>query len=131
MQIESTIKRPGGSKIDLGGTTYHFQPKSKEEGEPHVCEVTERKHIERFLEIKEAYRTVSAGNVPVKPSGAPNENAPSPMLIKDAAGREVDLGTMKKADLVEFATKEGFTIESDAKVQDIRDAIVSQVKAEA
>ena len=53
MLIECILKRDGGTKVDLGGTTYHFSPDS--EGR-HVAMVADPDHIGRFLSITEGYR---------------------------------------------------------------------------
>ena len=58
MLIKSLIKRENGSKIQFGQegepvTEYHFTSKTKD-GD-HVCEVTDKKHIQQFLSIQEGY----------------------------------------------------------------------------
>jgi hypothetical protein len=53
MKIECILKRPGGTKVDLGGTEYHFAPQA--DG-AHVAVVKENAHIQRFLSIPEGYR---------------------------------------------------------------------------
>ena len=60
MKIELTIRRKNGSKVELGGRTYHFKPDDKDPGGPHVAEVTEQAHIDCLLSIPE-YRKVDAG----------------------------------------------------------------------
>lgn len=53
MKIECILKREGGSKVEIGGTEYHFvqQPDGA-----HVAEVSNNGHIQRFLSIPEGYR---------------------------------------------------------------------------
>lgn len=58
MDIECKLKRDGGSKVPLGGITYHFTPRS--DG-AHVADVKNDDHVDRFLSIPEAYR-VYRGN---------------------------------------------------------------------
>jgi hypothetical protein len=53
VNIESIIKRKGGTQVVLGGIPYHFEPNDNGD---HVCDVHEPTHIERFLEIKEGFR---------------------------------------------------------------------------
>lgn len=53
MQIQSIIKRPGGSHVDMPGAKYHFQPN---ELDHHVAEVVEPTHIARLLSISEGFR---------------------------------------------------------------------------
>lgn len=61
MQIECTIRRKGGSKPTLDGTTYHFAPLS--DG-AHVADVENDAHIARFLAIPESFRLYRAKEVP-------------------------------------------------------------------
>ena len=53
MKIECILKREGGSKVEIGGTEYHFAPQP--DG-AHVAEVSNNGHIQRFLSIPEGYR---------------------------------------------------------------------------
>ena len=53
MLIECILKRDGGTKVELGNTTYHFAPDS--EGR-HVAMVADPDHIGRLLSISEGYR---------------------------------------------------------------------------
>lgn len=55
MQIECKIKREGGSTIELYGKKYEFLP---DELNRHVCEVEDKKAIQRLLSIPEGYRIV-------------------------------------------------------------------------
>lgn len=49
MKIELTLKRPGGSHIDMGdGKSYHFQPDASG---AHVCDVTDLRHIKRLMSV--------------------------------------------------------------------------------
>lgn len=49
MKIELTLKRTGGSHIDMGdGTFYHFKPDASG---AHVCDVDEPRHIKRLMSI--------------------------------------------------------------------------------
>lgn len=53
MLIQITIKRKNGSKCEIDKTHYHF--KANDKGD-HVCDVTNDKHIQRFLSI-DGYKT--------------------------------------------------------------------------
>jgi trimethylamine:corrinoid methyltransferase-like protein len=55
-RIECKLIREGGTVVELGGNTYHFAPASDAEGAPHVCDVKDDEHVDRFLAISEAYR---------------------------------------------------------------------------
>jgi len=60
--IECILKREGGSIIDFGFSgrkkiTYRFQPLDPNDPEsPHVCNVPNDDHYDRFMDIPEAYR---------------------------------------------------------------------------
>lgn len=55
MKIESIIRRKNGTTVPFNdGTVYKFQPEV--EGGPHVAEVTNQEHIDRFLSITEGFR---------------------------------------------------------------------------
>ena len=62
MKIECILKREGGTKTDVGGVEYHFEPLS--DG-AHVAEVTEEVHIDRFLAIPEGYKVYHGKETPV------------------------------------------------------------------
>lgn len=53
MKIECILKREGGSKVEIGGTEYHFAPQA--DG-AHVAEVSNNGHVQRFLSITDGYR---------------------------------------------------------------------------
>lgn len=58
MQIESKIKRNGGTHIPMGTVTYHFAPLA--DG-AHVAEVLDEAHQDRFLSISEGFRLYRPG----------------------------------------------------------------------
>ena len=53
MKVECIAHREGGSKVDIDGIEYHFEPLS--DG-AHVAEVELAKHQDRFLSIGEGYK---------------------------------------------------------------------------
>lgn len=55
MLIECKLKRQGGSKVDIGGIVYHFKPNTNDPGDPHLCDVKDKLHAQRFLGIAEGY----------------------------------------------------------------------------
>lgn len=80
MRIESLIRRPSGTVVDMAGPgepprVYWFQ--SAIPGEPHTCEVDDPDDAARFLAIPEGYRRcetlsdVVPPEVPPKRSGKP------------------------------------------------------------
>lgn len=56
MKIESIIRRPQGTVVELPNPTieYHFQPSAADPR--HLAEVSEQSHISMLLRIKEGYR---------------------------------------------------------------------------
>lgn len=52
MIIQSLIKRPSGTLIELGTTHYHFEPN---EHDDHVCFIEQADHIECLLAITEGF----------------------------------------------------------------------------
>lgn len=54
MLIERILREPGGCVVTIDKKEYHFKPKGKDAR--HICEVTEQKHIARFLSITEGYQ---------------------------------------------------------------------------
>jgi hypothetical protein len=69
MDIECILKREGGSKIDLDGTTYHFKPNTVG---AHVADVEDKAHRNRFLAISEGYQIYDGALMPN--SAGKNEN---------------------------------------------------------
>lgn len=77
MKIESILKRPGGTKAEIGGTEYHFEPLA--DG-AHVANVENESHIDRFLSIAEAYKVYHGKE---EPKGAPvSVSAPEAVAAK-------------------------------------------------
>lgn len=66
MDIESKIKREGGTHVDMGTAKYHFAP--LEDG-AHVAAVDDQDHQDRFLSITEGYRVYRGAGV--APAAAP------------------------------------------------------------
>ena len=60
--IECILHRKGGTLVDFGfhnrkKSKYHFQPLNPlDPDSPHVCNVPNKEHYQRFLAIPEAYR---------------------------------------------------------------------------
>lgn len=69
MLIISKIKRPGGTKVTLDDTEYHFAPSADHDGE-HVAEVSNEDHIATFAGIREGYKKLDGEFDP-----APHESA--------------------------------------------------------
>lgn len=59
--IQCLLRRKGGTKVTFGHNaakqkTYHFKPLNDDPESPHVCQVDDDEHADRFLAITEAYR---------------------------------------------------------------------------
>jgi hypothetical protein len=96
MKIECTLRRKGGTFVEMPGKTYHFAPTP--EDERHIADVANDAHIERFLAIPESFRIARSpgaeavetdatallrGTVPPIDT-APTETQPDPSLLKVA-----------------------------------------------
>lgn len=80
--IELTLRRAGGSVVDLGGQSYHFRPS---EADPrHVAFVTDPAHVKRLLSIAgyEVAAVVDGAQVP--------RGATPPVLPEPAADAPVE-----------------------------------------
>jgi hypothetical protein len=65
MKIECILKRQDGTKAEVGGIEYHFEPLA--DG-AHVAEVADTAHIDRFLAIPEGYKVYHGSE---EPNGKP------------------------------------------------------------
>ena len=65
MKIECKLIRDGGTRADIDGVEYHFEPLA--DGK-HVAEVVNEVHIDRFLAIPDAYRVYHGD---LEPKGKP------------------------------------------------------------
>lgn len=83
MQIELSIKRPGGTEVDMpnegqADTRYHFKPVDASRADsPHVANVENDDHAEMFLRADPSYRIFKAG---AKVELAKPVSAPSPVI---------------------------------------------------
>lgn len=76
MLIQCILKRDGGSKIELDGIAYHFEPLA--DG-AHVAEVAHDVHADRFLAIPEGYKVYRGDLTPAgKPQSIAREAGFSP-----------------------------------------------------
>ena len=62
MKIACIAHREGGSKVDIDGIEYHFEPLA--DG-AHVADVEDPKHQDRFLSIGEGYKLYRGDLAPV------------------------------------------------------------------
>ncbi len=85
MKIECTLKRQGGTKAELGGIEYHFEPLA--DG-AHVAEITEVAHIDRFLSIPEGYKVYHGSDAP---KGEPKQAVKAAVVIEAPVGSTAPL----------------------------------------
>lgn len=103
MLIECTIRRDGGTIVNLYGKTYFFRPNA--EG-AHVCEVEDEDAIDRFLSIPEGYRLARKGAS--MPKRAEPVNAAAPNRKKQLpVGAAPNLEAMTRDELIEYAVNLG------------------------
>ncbi len=76
MLIESIIRRAKGTNAEIEGVVYKFRPRGSGENPPHVCEVANLRHAQRFISIVEGYRIY-------------DNNAPDPALRKPPQRKKV------------------------------------------
>lgn len=62
MKIESVIRRPQGTKVELDNVLYHFKPEGEDDPR-HVADVKRDEHIRTFLSIPEGYRPLEGEKV--------------------------------------------------------------------
>lgn len=88
MDIESKIKREGGTHVDMGTAKYHFAP--LEDG-AHVAAVADEAHQDRFLSIPEGYRVYRGKGVAPAPVAPVAASAPQISIAEPVA--EILLGS--------------------------------------
>lgn len=69
MKIQCVLTREGGTKAEIDGLEYHFEP--LDDG-AHVAEVENEAHIDRFLGIPEGYKLYHGKG---QPKGKPTQVA--------------------------------------------------------
>lgn len=91
MWIESIIRRPAGTTVKLGDTTYRFVPYSSTD-KRHLCDVENTDDAQTFLAIKEGYRIAkpAPATKTVKPVGPDNPQPPTLSAEEQAALDEAE-----------------------------------------
>lgn len=56
MELRCKIEREGGTVVKIGNTDYHFLPNANGD---HVCFVSDKAHVSRFLAVPEGYEQYS------------------------------------------------------------------------
>lgn len=80
MLIESIIKRPEGTTVEVAGVTYEFKTNSKGD---HVCDVKDKSAQVLLLAIKEGYRAYG-----VQKEEAVEEVKVEQMLVEETVEEE-------------------------------------------
>lgn len=128
MKIESKIKRKAGTKVDIDGVDYHFKPQA--DG-AHVCEVSDKKHIQRFLSITEGYQIYDPDGDVKKPAKESKENPGNEVVLLGAEsydevyeinGKTYEIGAL----VVKAYEKSGKTADewNDPSGKEARDAAI-------
>lgn len=96
MKIVCKLQRPDGTKVEFGKTVYHF--KADKNGE-HVCEVTDKNHIQLLLNAPEAY--APQGQVEPEPVDTSAEDEAKDLFPLVA----MDIGALSNKELTNVASK--------------------------
>lgn len=130
MKIACLGIRDGGTKVDIDGLEYHFQP--LEDG-AHVAEVEDEAHIDRFLSISDHYKVYHGKLEPVSkpvriaPEGlkratvAASQNIEPPLLGSSVHDASYEIGgkTYSLGDIVALAHKASeLTVEEWNELED-------------
>jgi len=108
MQIESLIKRKGGSVIEFGFppkvTKYHFKPISDDLDAPHVCDVPDNSpYLGKLLAVTEGFRIFGA-----EPEDAPEQVAVDPYAVTNPYADQFDNLHLVKPDDVDSKFLQAF-----------------------
>lgn len=123
MQIECKLKRRGGTKIQFtnedGDVThhYHFVPRPDLPGEPHMAEIDEQAHVERFLSMPEGYREHTA-TAPAKravPIAKPVSPGAAPAPAADPAQETDAVSTIRALSVRELKATINTYAEADLR----------------
>ena len=96
MKIVCKLQRPDGTKVEFGKTVYHF--KADKNGE-HVCEVTDKNHIQILLNVPEAY--APQGQVEPEPVDTGVEDEAKDLFPL----ADMDIGALTNQKLMSTASK--------------------------
>ena len=143
MLIKSLIKREGGSHIQFGQegdptVEYHFTSKAKD-GD-HVCDVTDKKHIQQLLSIQEGYEIADDEPAKEPKKASKKDKGDDSLLGSDWNPTEFEYGegkTVSTKDLVEFVfaganvTKEVWNAMEKEQVEEALDhGLIQYAKAQ-
>lgn len=108
------LKRAGGTKIEIGGTHYHFAEST------HTCVVENPEHAARLMQIPEAYELVEPRKA------AP---APDPEPAAEAAPATIDVDSMDKESLIAFAQDTlGLKLDGRKSVEALRGTVSAKMR---
>ncbi len=106
MIIECTIKRKGGTVVDMNTQVYHFRETEQTKG-CHCCEVSNEEHLSKFLAISESYRIFGSKD------DQPKNDDDEPGLDD-----ELDPEEMSNNELISWAESKGINPKSKQSIQD-------------
>lgn len=101
MKIRSKIERKGGTRVTMGASNYHFQPRVA--GGPHIDNVTNKDHAARFLAIREGFEIAEADE---ERGVIPASEVPQPPMQTSATAMQAAQGLVSEL-LGEARTGEG------------------------
>lgn len=134
MKIESLIRRPFGTKVELDNIQYHFKP--KDEDPRHVAEVQREEHIRSFLAIPEGYQPLEGEKVSQKLQKQLDEDAELKGSAVHAAKYDFHGEEVKLDDIVLMAfddsglTREEWNELDDQKRYTLLDQTIASLKGD-
>lgn len=124
MDIRSIIERPGGTVASLDGKAYKFEP--RQPGGPHLCDVRNKAHAQRFLSIPEGYEAY------LPEEAFDDEDAMDPDEIAAAAAQDAtDRAAAEQAEQAEPEPTEVDGIAGEAAMQSVISDIAGVDRATA
>lgn len=139
MKIESLIKRPGGTAVELPNPnrTYKFVPESGDHDDPHVAEVADEGHVIMLLRVPEGFQLAEGETAPAAIIQDSQRSSDQTLIGSDvhSAKYEIPGGSITLAELVEMAHGDsGLTVDhwndlSDQERYDYIDATLLELKA--
>jgi len=119
MDIESKLKREGGSRIQLGATEYHFAP--GDDG-AHVAAVDDDEHVATLLAIPEGFRIYKQAGWPVEQAASVAPSEPEPDTEDPT---EAEIAALRADLAAQFEAKFGKKPHYNLSIDKLRNALMS------
>ena len=138
MKIRSLLERPNGTEVSFSACDrwpageYHFKPDLSIPGAPHLAEVTEEAHINRFLSLGDSFR-VHIEEPPTKPSAPLVTNPSDPagtVAIPAKVDTPADEDPLLKVQKDPASTGSAVDPQLAAAASQIRELSVKELKAQ-